>query len=204
MKIKTSFRLREDIYKSCICKQFVSRIYKGLSRFNKKTTQLKNGQKIWIDPSPKTSRWQINTWQNTQYHHSLRKCKIKPLCAQSCPTPCDPVDYIGHGIFQARKLEWVAISYSRGSSQPRDRICVSYVSCIGRWILYHCTTWEAPKPLWDNRKHLLGGGNGNPLQYSWLENPGDTGAWWAAIYGVAQSWTQLKWLSSSSSKHLLK
>ena len=41
--------------------------------------------------------------------------------------------------------------------------------------------------------------NGSPLQYSCLENPRDGGAWWAAIYGVAQSWTWLKWLSSSSS-----
>ena len=43
-----------------------------------------------------------------------------------------------------------------------------------------------------------GEGNGNPLQYSCLENPWDGGAWWAAIYGVAQSRTPLKWLSSSS------
>ena len=43
-------------------------------------------------------------------------------------------------------------------------------------------------------------GNGNPLQCSCLENPRDGGAWWAAVYGVAQSWTQLKWLSSSSSQ----
>ena len=42
-------------------------------------------------------------------------------------------------------------------------------------------------------------GNGNPLQYSCLENPRDGGAWWAAVYGVAQSRTQLKQLSSSSS-----
>ena len=41
--------------------------------------------------------------------------------------------------------------------------------------------------------------NGNPLQCSCLENPRDGGAWWAAIYGVAQSRTRLKWLSSSSS-----
>ena len=40
----------------------------------------------------------------------------------------------------------------------------------------------------------------NPLQCSCLKNPRDGGAWWAAIYGVAQSWTQLKWLSSSSTK----
>ena len=46
---------------------------------------------------------------------------------------------------------------------------------------------------------MLGEGNGNPLQGSCLENPRDGGAWWAAVYGVAQSWTQLKWLSSSSS-----
>ena len=41
--------------------------------------------------------------------------------------------------------------------------------------------------------------NGNPLQCSCLENPRDGGAWWAAVYGVAQSWTGLKWLRSSSS-----
>ena len=45
----------------------------------------------------------------------------------------------------------------------------------------------------------IGDGNGNPLQYSCLENPRDGGAWWAAIYGVAESQTQLKRLSSSSS-----
>ena len=45
----------------------------------------------------------------------------------------------------------------------------------------------------------IGEGNGKPLQYSCLENPRDRGAWWAAVYGVAQSWTWLKRLSSSSS-----
>ena len=41
-------------------------------------------------------------------------------------------------------------------------------------------------------QELVGEGNGNPLQYSCLENPMDGGAWWAAVYGVAQSWTRLK------------
>ena len=53
-----------------------------------------------------------------------------------------------------------------------------------------------------NNKDLLystGEGNGNPLQCSCLENPRDGGAWWAAVYGVTQSQTQLKQLSSSSS-----
>ena len=48
-----------------------------------------------------------------------------------------------------------------------------------------------------------GEGNGNPLQYSCLESPMDRGAWWAAVHGVTQSWTRLKWLSSSSSMPLL-
>ena len=42
----------------------------------------------------------------------------------------------------------------------------------------------------------IGEGNGNPLQCSYLENPSDGGAWWAAVYGIAQSRTRLKWLSS--------
>ena len=48
----------------------------------------------------------------------------------------------------------------------------------------------------------IGEGNGNPLQCSCLEDPRDEGSWWAAIYGVAQSWTQLKRLSISSSAEL--
>ena len=43
----------------------------------------------------------------------------------------------------------------------------------------------------------IGEGNGNPLQCSCLESPRDGGAWWAAVYGVAQTWTRLKWLSSN-------
>ena len=77
---------------------------------------------------------------------SLRAYSIYAgVCAkslQSCPTLCHPVDRSlpdssVHGILQAGILEWVAISSSRVSSQPRDRTPVSYVSCIGRWVLYH-------------------------------------------------------------------
>ena len=50
----------------------------------------------------------------------------------------------------------------------------------------------------------IGEGNGNPLQCSCLENPRDGRAWWAAIYGVAQSQTRLKWLSSSSYMFFLR
>ena len=48
---------------------------------------------------------------------------------------CSPPDSSVHGISQARKLEWVAISSFKGSSRPRDRICISCISCIGRQSL---------------------------------------------------------------------
>ena len=62
------------------------------------------------------------------------------LLVQLCPTHCDPMDCSlpgssVHGILQARILAWAAMPSSRGSSQPRDRTCISYVSCIGWWIL---------------------------------------------------------------------
>ena len=50
------------------------------------------------------------------------------------PMGCSPSGPSVHGISQARILEWVAISFSRGSSQPRDQTCIS---CNGRRILYH-------------------------------------------------------------------
>ena len=54
------------------------------------------------------------------------------------PIDCGTPDSFVQGISQARILEWVAIPFSRGSSQHRDRICVSCISC--RWILYHRAT----------------------------------------------------------------
>ena len=54
---------------------------------------------------------------------------------------------------------------------------------------------------WASSLSRVGEGNGNLLQCSCLENPRDGGAWRAAVYGVTQSWTRLKWLSSSSSSN---
>ena len=72
---------------------------------------------------------------------------LPPLCVLSSfshvwlcnPMNCSPPDSSVHGIFQARRLEWVAMSSSRGSSWPRNRTpwMVSYVSCISRWVLYN-------------------------------------------------------------------
>ena len=50
------------------------------------------------------------------------------------PMDCNPPGSSVHGILQARILEWVAISSSRGSSWPRDQTQLSYISCIGRWV----------------------------------------------------------------------
>ena len=75
----------------------------------------------------------------------------------------------------------------------------------GQWSLVGCSPWgrtELDTTEWLHFHFSLsciGEGNGNPLQWSCLENPRDSGAWWAAVYGVAQSRTRLKWLSSSSS-----
>ena len=61
------------------------------------------------------------------------------LCdTMDCSPPCSSV----HGIVQVKILEWVVISYSRGSSQHRDQTRISCVPCIGRQILYHCAISE--------------------------------------------------------------
>ena len=88
------------------------------------------------------------------------------LVAKSCPTLCDPMNCSLPGssvcgMSQARILAWGVISYSRGSSRPRDRTCIS---CIGKRILYHCATlWASnstpesvPQRTEDRTKQALG------------------------------------------------
>ena len=216
------------------------------------------------------------------------------LVTKSCPTLCDPMGYSPpvssvHGFSQAM-LEWAAISFSRGSSWPRDQTHVSckspalqvdslplshqgfikhiFFSSNNRHLFFKssgvqkskvsitgpkvrcrknqplleapgenlclassqllelasipwlrvppsslCLCGHMPPPLlrvkslsasasffYKTFYFVLGWeGNGNPLQYSCLENPRDRGAWWAAVYGVAQRRTRLRWLSGSSS-----
>ena len=69
--------------------------------------------------------------------------------AQLYPALYDPIDCSlpgssVRGIFQVRILEWVAISYSERSFRPKDQTHISYISCTGRQILYHCAIWKAP------------------------------------------------------------
>ena len=73
----------------------------------------------------------------------------------------------------------------------------------GQRSLVGCRPWDLEESDTTERLHFhfslscIGEGNGNPLQCSRLENPRDGGAWWAAVYGVAQNRTRLKRLSSS-------
>ena len=88
----------------------------------------------------------------------LTTATLCPKLLQSCPTLCDPMDCSPprssvHGILQARIVETVAISFSRESSRPRDRTCVSCIAdrffIICKVILYHPSTTEA------RRVHLV-------------------------------------------------
>ena len=63
------------------------------------------------------------------------------------PRDCSPPGFLVYRIPQARILEWVAISFSWGSSQPSDQ---THISCNGRWVLYHWATREDP----NNKKHF--------------------------------------------------
>ena len=84
--------------------------------------------------------------------------------AQSCPTLCDPVDcsppgFSVHGILQARILEWIAISFSRGSSWPRNRT----------QVLLHCRQILSPTELW-----------GQPYSHYWLQPKVLGFFWWVS------------------------
>ena len=96
-------------------------------------------------------------------------------------------------------------------------LCPCLTSCPGGLLaqrsLVGCSPWGRWESDTTERLHFhfslscIGEGNGNPLQCSCLENPRDGGAWWAAVCGVAQSQTQLKRFSSSSSsssRHLFR
>ena len=77
----------------------------------------------------------------------LTSSKKTGACAHAqCPTLCNTMDCSPpassvRGIFQARILEWVAISFSKGSSWPRNWTHFSCISCMGRRVVSHCPTW---------------------------------------------------------------
>ena len=101
-----------------------------------------------------SARANITVWEEAQQSWLAQKEKApmkmeappKPArtsaCVLGCLTLCDPMDCSPpgssvHGILQARILEWVVMSSSRGSSRPSDGTHVSYISCFGRQVLYY-------------------------------------------------------------------
>ena len=104
------------------------------------------------------------------------------------PMCCTPPDSSDHGLLRARRVEWVAIRFSRGSSQLRDWTWVSHTA--GDHLSfpggsdrkeYDCNAGDSGSIPGLGRS--LGGGHGNPLQYSCLGNPMDREAWWLQSMG---------------------
>ena len=100
-------------------------------------------------------------------------------------------------------------SYPLGTGTVRlvTKLAWIFTEHHGQTSLVGCSPWGQEESDTTERLHFhfslscIGEGNGNPLQCSCLESPRDGGAWWAAVYGVAQSRTRLKRLSSSSIVH---
>ena len=97
-----------------------------------------------------------NDFPENDFIYHIIKWKSESEVAQSYPTLCDPVDCSPpgssvHGILQARILEWVAISFSRASSWPRDRTQVSCITgrCFNLW-----TTREAQYHIINKQKNF--------------------------------------------------
>ena len=75
--------------------------------------------------------WQLNTIVPVCLHACV--CSVAQLCLTLCnPVDCSPPGSSVHGTLRARIMEWVAISFSRGSSRPRDGTCISCVTYVGR------------------------------------------------------------------------
>ena len=81
--------------------------------------------------------------------HSWEWKKVKVKVTRSCLTLCDPMAYTTHGILQARRLEWVAIAFSRASFQPRDR---THVFCIAGRFFTTMNPQGSPQILLINHK----------------------------------------------------
>ena len=129
-----------------------------------------------------------NTGVGCHFLLQCMKVKSETEVTQSCLTlsdsmDCSPPGFSVRGSLQARILEWVAISFSRGSSRSRDQ---TQVSLIAHTVKNPPTMQETPVRFL-GQEDSPGGGNGNPLQYSCLETPIDRGAWWGMVLGVTKS-----------------
>ena len=95
---------------------------------------------LW-DLMPDDLRW---NWKNNDRNKVHNKCSRLESSDSVIPMDCSPPGFSVHEIFQTRILEWVAISFSRGSSQPR---VWTRISCIGRWIPKLLSHQKSPNGL---------------------------------------------------------
>ena len=145
----------------------------------------------------------LKTLQNAQ--NKMKSLSISCVCAQLCLTLYHPLEPTRQCVFNLipiycvsiRKLEKAMAPHSstlawkilwteepgRLQSMGSQRVGHNWVTSLSLFTFMHWRRKWQP----------------TPLQYSCLENPKDGGAWWAVVYGVTQSRTRLKWLSSSSS-----
>ena len=112
---------------------------------------------------------------------------------------------VGRISIRIRKIGKTLVSWWRRQWHPTPVLLPG--KSHGRRSLVGCSLWGREESDTTEQLHFhlslscIGEGNGNPLHCSCLENPRNGGAWWAAVYGVAQSRTRLKRLSSSSSSN---
>ena len=154
------------------------------------------------------------------HHHQSNCRRLWRICSSGSPLapPCFKQLPRNQGSLCCKLLGWARKSKARRNTE-REREHLILIS--EKAMAPHSSTlaWKIPwteepgrpqsMPDTTDRLHFhfsfscIGEGNGNPLQCSCLENPRDGGAWWATVYGVAQSWTRLKRRSSSSSSEQL-
>ena len=136
-------------------------------------------------PSPAfnlSQHWGLFKWVSSLH----QVVKILGVSASTSALPMNIQDWFPLGW-----TGWICLQF-KGLSRVFSNIIVQ------KQQFYH----SSKAAILRSSAFFIGEGNGNPLQYSCLESPVDGGAWWAAIYGVTQSRTQLKRLSSSSSSFL--
>ena len=97
---------------------------------------------LCIHPSYKYILYQL--WTRHCSRRDMHAELLQPCPTLGNPLDCSPPGSSVHGILQARTLEWVAMPSSRRSSRPRDRTHNSYISCIGRRVLYHYRHLRSP------------------------------------------------------------
>ena len=161
---------------------------------------------LWLHNTP--FKWGLPRWLSSKRIYlpaQMLEMQIRSLGGE------DPLEkeMATHSSILAWEIPWAEEPggpQSMGLQRVRhfnrySKFCKSH----GRRSLVGCSPWGRWGSDTTEQLHFhfslscIGEGNGNPLQRPCLENPRDGGAWWAAVYGVAQSCTWLNWLSSSSS-----